>query len=63
MIIYLESVGCGLDSRESIVYPMENKNHIDLECGVYLDECSEEWWGRLSEEDELQVKIAQIIHL
>ena len=50
-MIELESVGSVIDPKEEIVYPLFEDGAIDLGCGVYLDEVTDEWFNSLSEYD------------
>lgn len=52
MIIELKSVGCGIDSETSIVYPKNRDNTYDMEDGInimYID--NDLWWNTLSDDD------------
>jgi hypothetical protein len=50
-MIELESVGSVINPQNGIVYPQLINDAYDMECGVELEECSDEWFDSLSEED------------
>ena len=49
-VTILESVGSCIDDY-GITYPLQIDNTPDLNCGVHIDECSDEWWDNLSNDD------------
>jgi len=56
-LLRLESVGSVLDLVDNIVYPEMVDGSLDLEMGVHLDECSDEWVLGLSVYDRTQMSI------
>ena len=60
MLVKLESVGCVLDTKELVIYPMNEDGSVDIECGVELNECTEEWHESLSEQDKVSVLFSQV---
>ena len=54
-IIRLESVGSVLDSVDNMVYPQMVDGSLDLNMGVELSDCSDEWVLSLSREDRLKI--------
>jgi hypothetical protein len=54
----LNSVGSVLDLEDNMVYPQLVDGLPDLNMGVQLDECSEEWLTSLSKKDSVKVEIA-----
>jgi len=60
MLVQLKSVGCVLDTKEFLVYPMFEDGSVDIESGVELNECTEEWNESLSDEDKVSVLFSQI---
>ena len=50
-MIELESVGSVIDPQNGIVYPQLTNGMPDMECGVELEEVSDEWFDALSEDD------------
>ena len=54
-IIRLESVGSVLDSVDNMVYPQMVDESLDLNMGVELSDCSDEWVLSLSPEDRLKI--------
>jgi len=50
-LLSLNSVGSVLDMEDKIVYPQMTNGLPDLEMGVDLDECVEEWFESISDKD------------
>ena len=50
-LIELNSVGSLIDIEEQIAYPQMTNGLPDLDMGVEIDECSDEWWDSVSKED------------
>ena len=57
-LLRLNSVGSVLDLEDNMVYPQLVDGLPDLNMGVQLDECSEEWLSSLSTKDSVKVEIA-----
>ncbi len=57
-LLRLNSVGSVLDLEDNVVYPQLVDGLPDLNMGVQLDECSEEWVSSLSKKDSVKVEIA-----
>jgi hypothetical protein len=57
-LLRLNSVGSVLDLEDNMVYPQLVDGLPDLNMGVQLDECSEEWLSSLSKKDSVKVEIA-----
>jgi hypothetical protein len=55
MLVKLESVGSVLDTKELLVYAMNEDNTIDIDCCNELSECDDEWREALSLEDSIIV--------
>ena len=52
----LQSVGSAIDMMTGIVYPMTQPNSIyikdiDFSAGVYVEECSDEWFEKINDKD------------
>ena len=60
MLVQLKSVGCVLDTKELLVYPMYEDGSVDIGNFTELNECTEEWNESLSEEDRVSVLFSQI---
>lgn len=60
MLVKLESVGCVLDTKELLVYPMNADDSIDIENWVELHECDDDWYLSLDEEDTMNVAVAEM---
>ena len=58
-LLRLNSVGSVLDLEDNIVYPQLVNGLPDLNMGVELDECSDEWVLSLSKEDRVKVNFPQ----
>ena len=58
-LLRLESVGSVLDLVDNMVYPEMVDGSLDLDMGVHLDECSDEWVVGLSLEDRTQMSVNQ----
>ena len=58
-VTILESVGSCIDSN-GITYPLQSNNTPDLNCGVHIDECCDEWWDNLSNNDLKLIKGKEI---
>ena len=50
-MVKLNSVGSVFDKKTFNVYPQNIDGTPDLNCGVYVLDCSEEWVNSLSKED------------
>ena len=59
-VTMLESVGSAI-TDDSIVYPLKVDNTPDMNMGVHLDDCSGEWWARLSISDKELIDKGEII--
>ena len=57
-LLRLNSVGSVLDLEDNMVYPQLVDGLPDLNMGVQLNECSEEWLSSLSKKDSVKVEIA-----
>lgn len=55
-LLQLNSVGSVLDMEDNVVYPQLVGGLPDLNMGVELDECSDEWVLSLSKEDRSKIK-------
>jgi len=51
----LESVGCALDTKTGMTYPMYADGTHDEEMGVHLEDIDEDWFHNLSSEDNIVV--------
>ena len=51
----LESVGCALDTKTGMTYPMYTDGTHDEEMGVHLEDIDEDWFHNLSSEDNIVV--------
>ena len=58
-LLRLNSVGSVLDLEDNMVYPQLVDGLPDLNIGVELDECSDEWVLSLSKEDRVKVNFPQ----
>ena len=58
-LLRLNSVGSVLDLEDNMVYPQLLDGLPDLNMGVELDECSDEWVLSLSKEDRVKVNFPQ----
>lgn len=58
-LLRLNSVGSVLDMEDNVVYPQLVDGLPDLNMGVHLDECSDEWVVGLSLEDRTQMSVNQ----
>jgi hypothetical protein len=58
-LLRLNSVGSVLDLEDNMVYPQLVDGLPDLNMGVELDECSDEWVLSLSREDRVKVNFPQ----
>ena len=58
-LITLKSVGSLIDVEDKIVYPQMTNGLPDLDMGVELSECSDEWVLSLSVEDRLRCDFPQ----
>ena len=54
-MVNLNSVGSILDTKTGMVYPQNNDNTPDLDCGVYIEDCCDEWFDSLNNEDKVIV--------
>ena len=54
-LIELESVGCCIDTKTGMTYPMYVDGTHDEEMGVHLEDIDEEWFHSLSSEDNIIV--------
>ena len=50
-VTILKSVGSAV-TNEGIVYPLNVDGTPDMNMGVHLDDCTGEWWARLSISDK-----------
>jgi hypothetical protein len=50
-LLRLNSVGSVLDMEDNVVYPQLVDGLPDLNMGVDLDECVEDWFESISDED------------
>jgi hypothetical protein len=57
-LLRLNSVGSVLDLEDNVVYPQLVDGLPDLNMGVQLDECSDEWLSSLSKKDSVKVEMA-----
>ena len=58
-LLRLNSVGSVLDLEDNMVYPQLVDGLPDLNMGVELDECSDEWVLSISREDRVKVNFPQ----
>ena len=58
-LLRLNSVGSVLDLEDNMVYPQLVDGLPDLNMGIELDECSDEWVLSLSKEDRVKVNFPQ----
>ena len=58
-LLKLDSVGSVLDMEDNVVYPQLVDGLPDLNGGVDLVECSDEWILSLSKEDRVKIKWPQ----
>ena len=49
--VHLESVGCLYDKQHRVSYALLENGMPDIDSGVLVDECSDEWHNALSDED------------
>lgn len=56
MIITLNSVGSVLDTETGITYAAYQKGGYDPDSEVHIDDCCQEWYDALSDEDRLLIK-------
>ena len=54
-MLKLNSVGSIIDTKTNIVYPQNVDGKPDLNCGVYLAECSNEWYVSLNRTDNKKI--------
>ena len=59
-MLKLNSVGSVIDKRTKIVYPQNVDGTPDLDCGVHITECPDDWFSSLSKMD---IKTIYIIHI
>jgi len=50
-LLELNSVGSIVDIEKEIAYPQMSNGLPDLDMGVEIEECSDEWWDGVSKED------------
>ena len=55
-VTMLESVGSAI-TDERMVYPLNVDGTPDMNMGVHLDDCTGEWWARLSLSDKELIKL------
>ncbi len=60
-LMRLNSVGSVLDMEDNMVYPQLVDGMPDLNMGVHLDECSDEWVLGLSLEDRTNMSVNQAV--
>lgn len=58
-LLRLNSVGSVLDMEDNMVYPQLVGGLPDLNMGVHLDECSDEWVLGLSLDDRTNMSVNQ----
>jgi hypothetical protein len=56
----LNSVGSIIDTETKMVYPQKIDNTPDLNFGVHLEDCTDEWYDSLDNKDEKVLR--QIVH-
>ena len=56
-MVKLNSVGSILDTKDGMVYPQNNDGTPDLNCGVDIFECCEEWINSLNKKDLHSVNV------
>jgi len=49
--IYLSSVGSAYNYKTQMVHPVTIDGKVDTENATHIDECEEEWYVKLNEED------------
>jgi hypothetical protein len=49
--VYLSSVGSAFNYETLMVYPVMSDGTIELNSGTHIDECDEEWYQKLDEDD------------
>ena len=55
-LIPLNSVGSFIDKSTGITYPINKDGTVDIMSDVFIEECSDEWFFRLSKEDNLIIE-------
>lgn len=55
-LIELESVGCVFNTENNMVYPILKDGTYDMENGILITECCDEWEESLSIEDKSKLK-------
>ena len=55
MILELKSVGCVIDTETGITYAAYKKGGYDDDSGVHIQDCCEEWFDALSDEDVILI--------
>ena len=50
-VTMLESIGSAI-TGDGVVYPLNVDGTPDMNMGVHLDDCTGEWWARLSINDK-----------
>jgi hypothetical protein len=63
VLIELESVGSVINPTEAVVYPLLENGSIDWDCGVHIDEVTDEWFEALSSYDVNQLIEAGIYEI
>ena len=59
-LIPLESVGCFIDEKTGMTYPMNNDNTPDMSLDVFIEDCTDEWFMSLSPMDNSEVQDIRI---
>jgi hypothetical protein len=63
VLIELESVGSVINPTEAVVYPLLENGSIDWDCGVPINEVTDEWFEALSSYDVNQLIEAGIYEI
>jgi hypothetical protein len=63
MIQELNSVGCVIDIQTLDIYPKLLDGGYDTYNGLHLDECCDEWFDSLSDEDSLTIDFIRNLKL
>jgi hypothetical protein len=56
MIHELNSVGCVIDSETLNIYPKLSEGGHDIYNSAHIDDCCDEWFDSLSDEDFIKIK-------
>jgi hypothetical protein len=64
MIYQLNSVGCVIDTETLNTYPMLSEGGYDTneDTIVHVDDCTDEWFNNLSNDDFITIKMLLKLH-